>query len=310
MNKAAATSLVSILIPLYNHSSYIKRCLDSILEDGYPRIEIIITDDGSSDDSVALAQQWYAEQETGRIERFELESRPNKGVTRTVNELITKAHGDCLVMLASDDYLLPGGIAARLEYFRSHPTKLAVFGDCIVVDGSGKKSHDSGIADLYSGHIENLICEDLLALELIFNWCVPGPGFMAYRKLFDQIGFYDENLTVEDWDLYLRIAARSLLGFIPVPVAAYRYHGGNSILNSSTKASHLDSLMQTALKNSCSYHGLRRYGLIAKYFKFKKDLAELRGQWLTKLVSHIAYKLLYWPSIISYKMVIFSSRIK
>lgn len=304
MNKPDTTPLVSVLIPLYNHARYIKRCLDSILEDGYPRVEIIIIDDGSKDDSVALTQQWYAEQEPERIERFELKSRPNRGVTRTANELIANAHGDYLVFLASDDFLLPGGITARLEYLRLHPAKLAVFGDCIVVDDGDSKTHDSGIADLYGGHIKCLMKDDLLALELIYNWCVTGPGFMAYRKLFDQIGLYDESLTVEDWDMYLRIAARGLLGFIPSPVAAYRYHGGNSVLNENMKAAQLDSLMRTAWNNHRAFQGINRFGLLYKYFKLKKHIAAKQGRTLTALSSRVLHKLIHLLSISRYNKII------
>lgn len=304
MNKPDTTPLVSVLIPLYNHARYIKRCLDSILEDGYPRIEIIIIDDGSKDDSVALAQQWYAEQEPERIIRFELKSRPNRGVTRTVNELIAKVHGDYLVFLASDDYLLPGGITARLEYLRLHPAKLAVFGDSIVVDDCGSKTHDSGIVGLYGGHIEFLVREDLLAVELIYNWCVTGPGFMAYRKLFDQIGLYDESLTVEDWDMYLRIAARGLLGFIPSPVAAYRYHGGNSVLNENMKAEQLESLMRTAWNNHRAFQGINRFGLLYKYFKLKKHISAKQGHTITALSSRVLHKLLHVLSISRYNRII------
>jgi glycosyltransferase involved in cell wall biosynthesis len=298
------TPLVSVLIPLYNHSRYIRRCLDSILEDGYPRIEIVIIDDGSRDDSVALARQWYAEQVAGRIERFELESRPNKGVTRTVNELIAKAHGDYLVFVASDDFLLPGGITARLEYLQSHPAKRAVFGDCIVVDDGNSKTHDSGIVDLYGGHIKCLMNEELLALELIFNWCVTGPGFMARRELFDEIGLYDESLTVEDWDMYLRIAAPGLLGFIPNPVAAYRYHGGNSILNLNSQLAQLTSLKRTAWKNHRAFHGVLKYGLLRKYFSLKKDIAGKQKQTVTRFFSKTAFKLLYWVSTRRYEKII------
>jgi len=300
----AAPPLISVLIPLYNHAGYVKRCLDSVLEDGYPHIEVIVIDDGSKDDSAALAQQWFNEQEPQRIERFVLESRPNKGVTRTLNELVSKARGEYLILLASDDHLLPGGIAARLEYLCMHPARLAVFGDCIVVDDSGAKTHDSGISDLYGGHMKCLVNEDLLAMELIFNWCVPGPGFMARRELYDQIGLYDETLTVEDWDMYLRIAARDSLGFIPMPVAAYRYHGGNSVLNRSVRAAQFDSLIRISWKNHREFHGFLRFGLLYKHFKLKRLAAAEQGHFMTGMLCRIAYKGLYWLSVRRYERVI------
>lgn len=304
MNMPASPPLVSVLVPLYNHSRYVNRCLDSVLEDGYPRVEIIIIDDGSKDDSAALAEQWFTGHDSAAIERFDLESRPNRGVTRTLNELVAKARGDYIILLASDDYLLPGGIAARLEYLRQHPDKHAVFSDCIVVDDDGTKTYDSGIADLNGGHIECLVREDLLALELIFNWCVPGPGFMARRELYDQIGRYDESLTVEDWDMYLRITARGLLGFIPGPVAAYRYHGDNSIVNETSKMAQLYSLMRTAWKNNGSFRGVQRFGLLYKHFKLKQETAVVQGRTMTGYVNRKICKLLYSLSIRRYKKII------
>ena len=299
-----ATPLVSVLVPLYNHARYITRCLDSVLEDGYPNIEIIIIDDGSKDDSAALARQWFTRQHSASLKHFEFEDRQNKGVTRTLNELVGKANGEYLILLASDDYLLPGGISARLEYLEQHPTKFAVFGDCIVVDDSGSKTHDSGIADLYNGHLECLVQEELLPMELIFKWCVPGPVFMARKELYDQIGLYDESLRVEDWDMYLRIAARNQLGFITTPVAAYRYHGGNSVLNDTMKSAQLDSLLRTAEKNIRAFRGAQRRSLLYKYFKLKKDMAAVQGRIMTGLVCRIAYKLLYWVSFRNYKKIV------
>lgn len=297
-------SLVSVLIPLYNHARYVTRCLESVLEDGYPRVEILIIDDGSKDDSAALARYWYEGTDALRIERFELESCPNKGVIRTLNQLVAKARGEYVILLASDDFLLPGGIATRLEYLRMNPHKIAVFGDCIVVDDGGTKTHDSGIVDLYGGHIKCLLNDDLLALELICNWCVPGPGFMARRELYERIGLYDESLTIEDWDMYLRIAAAGLLGFIPGPVAAYRYHGENSVLNEQMRSSQLDSIMRTAWKNHRAFQGIHRFGLLYKYFKVKQDTAVELGHRMKGYINRRISKLLYRLSIQRYKKIV------
>jgi len=276
-----------------------------VLEDGYPRIEIVIIDDGSKDDSAAIAWRWYEEgEDRPQIERFELESQSNMGLTRTLNKLVSKARGEYLILLASDDYLLPGGIALRLEYLRLHPQKLAVFGDCIVVDDSDVKTRESGIVDLYGGHIQCLVNDDLLALELIFNWCVTGPGFMARRELYDQIGLYDESLAVEDWDMYLRVAAPGLLGFIPGPVAAYRYHGGNTVLNESRRIAQLDSLMRTAWKNNRAFQGVQRFGLLYKHFKLKEDMAGLQGRTINGYINRKICKLLYRVSVRPYKKII------
>lgn len=301
MTPSESTPLVSVLIPLYNHAAYISRCLDSILEDGYPCVEIIIIDDGSKDNSAALAGQWRSENKADAVTRFELITRPNKGLTKTLNELVSLASGKYIALLASDDYLLPGGITARLEYLQSNLHKLAVFGDCIVVNEQGEQTHASGIADLYGGHIDCLVNDDLLATELIFNWCVPGPGFMATAKMYNMIGLYDESLTIEDWDMYLRIVATGKLGFVSSPVAAYRYGSGNSVLNINSRATQLRALIQTAWQNSSRFQGLNRFGLLYVHQKLekytlKKFTALANGRTVSGLARRMIYKLLYWLS--------------
>ncbi|MDD2365371.1 MAG: glycosyltransferase [Desulfuromonadaceae bacterium] len=296
--------LVSVLIPLYNHARYITRCLDSVLEDGYTRIEIIIIDDGSKDNSKELAREWFNKQDKNLLERFEIESRPNKGVTRTLNELVCKARGEYITLLASDDYLLKDGISTRLDYLQKNSSKYAVFGDSVVVDDSGIVTHNSGIADLNGGKIECLIDEKLLPIELIYNWCVPGPGFMARRELYDIVGLYDETLTVEDWDMYLRIMARNFLGFTPHQVAAYRYHGDNSILNSRMKMKQLTSIMLTAWKNHRAFHGILRFGLLYKCFKLRQEIAEVQEQTVKAYFHRKICRLLYRLSIHRYHKII------
>jgi hypothetical protein len=202
------------------------------------------------------------------------------------------ARGEYVALLASDDFLLPGGIQARLEYLQTHPDKLAVFSDCIVVDGDGNVTHTSGINDLYHGHTGYLLHDELLPLELILNWSVPGPAFMARRELYRQVGLYDESLTVEDWDMYLRIASRGMLGFIPEPVAAYRFHGGNSVLDDSRRLAQLDSLMRTARKNAGLFTGAERDGLLSRYFFMKHEMFIIRKQPLKRFIFRKIYKIL------------------
>lgn len=296
--------LVSILVPLYNHAKYIEACLDSIRDEVWPVREVVIVDDGSSDDSAAIARAWYERQEKSVFVRFELVSRPNKGLTRTINELIAMANGEYLVLLASDDFLLPGGISSRVDYLQTHPDKLAVFSDCIVVDETGKTTHDSGISDLHGGRLHVLGNPELMDLELIFNWCVPGPVFMAHRDLYKRLGGYDENFQVEDWDMYLRICAQGLLGFVPGSVAAYRFHGENTIC-SEEKCLELDKChAQSAWRHAWSFTGLRRYGLIYKHFMLRNKVASQEHRKLTAFFAKNMAKILRRISIKRYQRLV------
>ena len=216
--------LVSILIPLYNHDRYITQCLDSIVNDTYSAKEIIILDDGSTDNSVQVVKVWYSKNREKIAGRFELNSQNNRGLCATLNKLVNLAKGDYIALVASDDYLLPGGIQARVAFLQKITDKLAVFGDCIVVDGDSHLICKSGIEDRHRGRKRYLADDKLRPYELIFRWCIPGPVFMARRKIYEIVGGYDESLPVEDFDFYLRLISKDLLGFVNYPVAAYRVH--------------------------------------------------------------------------------------
>ena len=94
--------LVSIGIALYNHEYYIKECIDSILNQTYDNIEIIVIDDGSKDASYQSALHAF---ETNPIKRpYILKTRPNKGMCNTLNEIITLAKGEYISFVGSDDF--------------------------------------------------------------------------------------------------------------------------------------------------------------------------------------------------------------
>ena len=250
--------LVSVVVPLYNHEHYIKIAVESVLSQDYPNMEIIVIDDGSTDNSAAVVEAIIANSR----ESIRIIKKQNEGITKTLNLGIRSSRGEYICILASDDYLLPGSITCRVEFLEGNRQKLAVFGDAVVVDSNGRQVYQSAIEQLHNGKKSFLKIDTLLASEIVFRWSVPGPVFMARRALYDEIGFYDENILVEDWDFYLRIACKNLLGFIDRYVAAYRIHDSNSYTTRSKQEKYLRSFVQAASKNIDNYSGLSRIRLI------------------------------------------------
>jgi glycosyltransferase involved in cell wall biosynthesis len=259
--------LVSILIPLYNHERFISQCLDSIAQDPYSSKEIIVLNDGSTDNSLDTVQKWHIKNNDKLSSLFTLKTRGNMGVCRTLNELVSMAQGEYIALLASDDFLLPGGIQARVDYLQENPDKLAVFADCTVVGKDSNLICKSGIEDLRGGRKRYLINESLCGYELVFHWCVPGPVFMARRETYQIVGLYDETLLVEDWDYYLRLVSRNALGFMDYTVAGYRLHDTNMVKMFS-KSDWIDWPLDTLTKNIYRFTGIKRFLLIA--FKIRK----------------------------------------
>ena len=94
--------LVSVIIPLYNHESYIKECLDSVLQQEQCIIELLLLDDGSTDRGFEVARKW-SEQHWGKLARVNFDRQMNAGISQTFDRLIRRSTGRYIVLLASDD---------------------------------------------------------------------------------------------------------------------------------------------------------------------------------------------------------------
>ncbi|MFK2855039.1 glycosyltransferase [Dyella humi] len=222
---AAARPLVSVLIPAYNHERFVQHCLDSVLEDPYPAKEIVIIDDGSTDRTGEKIAEWIKAQ--GHLLRVEYVQRENRGISAAWNELAARARGEFLRLCASDDYLLPGGLEAQVRYLQTHPTKRVVVGDSIVVDQYANKLHDSGMRDLHHADKRLYSSDEGIRQAVISQWAIGGPVALLHKSALETIGRWTEGLRIDDWDFFLRVAARDALGFIDVHVGAYRLHGNN-----------------------------------------------------------------------------------
>ena len=135
----ARSPLVSFIIPLFNHDTFVLACLDSILDfAALVPSELLIIDDGSVDNSAIAVSRWLGEHDqcfTGVVFR----SRENRGVSRTLNEMWNLANGEFIAPVASDDYIVTDGFIKRLEHALTNPAVDAVLGDAIIVDAEGNR---------------------------------------------------------------------------------------------------------------------------------------------------------------------------
>lgn len=273
---ATARPLVSFVIPAYNHERFVAKGLDSILRNDYPNKEIIVVDDGSRDGTLRVVREWA--EANGKHIAITIRSRPNKGISATLNEGIGLARGEFVVPIASDDYVLPGGVSARVDYLEKHPDLQAVFGDCQMVDDNGNLLHRSCMRDYRCADIHDYAVPEGVAASIVIRWILPGPCLMVRRGLYAQIGGYDEERKVEDWDFYLRMAARKTLGFLDYPVAAYRFHASNACRSLFSQILILDELSRSGFKRAPLFSGALRWIVIAKaiFYKIKAFTLRLR----------------------------------
>lgn len=281
---SAAMPLVSVLIPAFNHEDYVVRCLDSVLDDPYPSKEIVIIDDGSTDQTAERIEAW-AERHRDEI-AIEFVRRENKGIAATLNELAARARGEFLRIGASDDYLLPGGCEVLVRYLMMHPEKSAAIGDCIVVDRYGSKILESGMSDLHHADKRLYRSDEGIRRAVISHWAVGGPVTMLRKNALDTVARWTEGLRVDDWDLFLRLAARDAIGFIDIKVCAYRLHGENfsKTRHTATRIVNLTEARQVALRRLCMFGEPDRTRLRAEAYHIGAKIAFLQGRtWLVAL---------------------------
>jgi glycosyltransferase involved in cell wall biosynthesis len=197
--------LVSIVIPCYNQGNYLRQAIESVLSQDYPRLELIVLDDGSTDDTQAVLAAYAG--------RFHSESHSNLGQAATLNKGWGMSRGEILSYLAADDFLLPGAVRTSVERLREHPEIVLTYCDFNIVDPASRvlrrvRPPDFSYRDL--------------AVTII---CQPGPGVFFRRRAFERAGFWNESLRqVPDYEYWLRLGLEGPFARIPEVLAAYRVH--------------------------------------------------------------------------------------
>ena len=287
-----AFPLVSILVPAYNHALFIEKCLDGVLGDPYPNKELVIIDDGSTDGTAEKIAAWVA-RHSGTI-TTDYRRRENRGVSATLNELASLAKGEFLRLNASDDYILPGGLQAQVEYLLAHPDKLAVVGDSVVINENGETLFNSGMADLHGVNKGNYFSDDGIRREIISRWAFGGPVQMVRSRAFESVGGWSEDLRIEDWDFFLRLAAIDALGFIDVKVCAYRLHSNNTCRTDDIAAriANLGDAAKTARKHTALFAEPYRSRLRAQCYLIAAKIAFLKRQPIAVVANIVRFALL------------------
>lgn len=252
--------MISILIPAYNHQNYIKQTLDSILNDSYKRKEIVIIDDGSPDNTEEVIKNWINNNKN-KI-KIIFKRRDNLGLTKTLNELISMSSGEYITFLASDDYLLDGGLEKRYAYLQSYPQKCAVFSDSITINKDGIKIYDSTIFGCYASRKSNknlFMTDPGIKHQFIKNFVVPGSVLMVNRNCLEiHSVYFNESLQIEDFDFYLKLASKNLIGYLDEKVSAHRILHHQHETNLTTSIGLIKTLQdykKTLLSNLSNFHG-------------------------------------------------------
>lgn len=195
--------LVSIVIPAYNYASFLERAIDSVLNQNYPNIELIVLDDGSSDGTRQILESYG--------DRFRWESHKNMGQANTLNKGWGMAKGDVLSYLSADDELCSNAVSTSLRYLREDV--VLTYCDFNLFDPSSKLIRKVTAADFsYSEMFSQLVCH-------------PGPGVFMTRESFEAAGFWNSAYRqMPDYDYWLRLGLQGEFVRVPEVLACFRVH--------------------------------------------------------------------------------------
>lgn len=208
--------LVSVVIPCYNHESFVQDSIQSVIDQTYENIELIIIDDGSKDSSVEKIQEMIPACKE-RFFRFEFRYRPNKGLSATLNEALEWCEGEYYSAIASDDIMLPEKTKLQVEFLKENKNISAVFGGIELIDNNNVKiSERVRQSKQYS-------FKDII----LHQHDLPAPTQMIRLSALKNVGGYDPNILIEDWYMWLRLSSYSDLYYMDHLLCLYRQHETN-----------------------------------------------------------------------------------
>lgn len=271
---------VSVIIPTYNRAWCLREAVDSVLTQEFKDFELMVVDDGSTDETPPLLQEYG--------DSIRVLHQRNRGVSAARNAGISGARGDLIAFLDSDDIWLQGKLAFQVEFFNRHPGALICQTEELWVKNGrrvnpGKRHRKRG----------GMIFEPSLQL------CLVSPSAVMLRRgLFDQVGFFDERLPAcEDYDLWLRVSCRFPVELIETPLIVKR--GGHAdqlsrawgldrhriesiakLISGSVLTAAQRRAAESVLKEKCRVYagGCRKRGRMAEADRYEQLARDIRNE--------------------------------
>lgn len=262
---------VTVIALCFNHERFVIECLESIKAQTFRDFELIVTDDCSRDNSANLIEKWLSENwQDANFIRHEA----NVGICRTLNEALSVSSGKFISMIATDDVWEPHKIEHQLTFMLTLPENVAVvYSDSARIDELGNRlnlsfieAHKPGY-EPPSGNIFSSLADG--------NF-IPAMSTLIRKSAIESVGNYDEELTYEDYDMWLRLSHKFNFFFQPGIVAKYR------IVNTS--------MVRTLFDNPSPNHSYSVFQICEKWLPSGLLTPLQRKDWVKKQ-SSAAYSL-------------------
>ena len=212
--------LVSICLLTYQHAEYIGSCIQGILSQNYPYIELIVLDDASTDDTVEIIESFEDRLKKRGINFLFIKHSVNSGnIPANCNEMLQQSHGKYIKMYSGDDILLEDCISSLVSLMENKGCSVA-YCNAFIINNAYKYGERYGKEKLLKNHRE--IPKERVLKKLHYGNIIPSPTAMIRKDIYSRYGFYDENIGYEDYDLWLRLAGKETFCYLDRMLYLYR----------------------------------------------------------------------------------------
>ncbi|MEL1135724.1 glycosyltransferase [Desulfitobacterium sp. THU1] len=211
---------VSVVIPTYNHARYVPWAVESVLRQNYPNLEIIVINDGSTDDTAQRLQAYE--------NRIQVINKSNGGTANALNHGLQRATGDYICWLSADDMFLKEKLIKQVQLMEDNPEVGFCYTSFIVIDENGLNKY-TVTSDFHPTRQE-------MVVNLHRGCFINGSSVMMRSSALERVGPFDEGLPqAHDYELWFRFLRHFPSGFIREPLISYRWHGENMSLKPATE---------------------------------------------------------------------------
>ena len=277
--------LVSVVIPNYNCSAFLPAALESVFAQTYPNVEVLVVDDGSTDDSLRVLERY--------VDRVRVLRQPNGGVSAARNHGIRESRGELVALLDADDLWERDKLAKQVPLF-ANPNVGLVYCAVEYVDEAGKS-----LGTNHTGRRGRV----LRSIALLEGTIVLAGGSTAVvrRECFDRAGLFDPELsTAADWDMWRRIACHYEIDVVREPLMRYRLRPSSMHRNIAVfEHDMLHGFARMFADPAASeVHGLRRRAYATLFLMLSGSHLHA-GNWVRSL-RYAARSIVTWPPTLAY----------
>lgn len=235
--------LLSVGVISYNQHEYIFQCIDSILRQNYPAIELIIADDHSYDFDREEIEHYIEMHRKKNLVRYEVFSNEeNLGIVKNCNRCISRMHGDYIKTIAADDMFYSNDVFSKILQHMEDNHENIICARAKAFTHDGKPTQDLYPSDYDFNMISHMTAWEQYIFLVMRPWCpIFAPCIFMRRELFEKMGGYDEQYAyTEDWPFWLRLTRSGhVISFIDILAIRYRYGGISNSDGSEFAINHL-----------------------------------------------------------------------